>query len=262
MFFGKTYGTLLGCAMIAGLAFSTAQAGTLEVYKLGVNATGANSIGDVVSGWQTPGSFGSNPSLTDASTDYRNSWVDDPTNWASVTSIDVGMYDANGNEVAYFDFAGPDTVQGAGVTVSSFFNPNDLIATNYTDVLPFGGNYFSENGDTQRKFFVQNNYGGCGNDTGWLVLDQNGGEGCSWESTQQNGSGSQRAFLYALNDTRQNWNNNGILNDPNEVGNAPVFAITVTSALVPASTPEPSTILTLGGALGALGFLRLRRRRG
>jgi hypothetical protein len=39
-------------------------------------------------------------------------WVDNASNWASVSNIDVGMYNASGTEVAHLDFAGPDTVQG------------------------------------------------------------------------------------------------------------------------------------------------------
>jgi hypothetical protein len=262
MRFVKCNAKIFVCIAFAGIGISTAHAGTLVVYKLGVDATGANAITpDVVTGWQTPGSFGTDASLTDATSDYRNSWVDNATNWASVTSIDVGMYDANGDEVAYFDFAGPDTVQGAGVTISDFFTPSDLVSTNYTDIpSPFTGNYFSEAGDTQRHFFVQNNYGGCPSDMGWFVLDTNGGEGCGWESYQQglNTSGSDRAFLYALDNTLQNWNNNGN-GAPDDVGSADVFAITVTSSLV-SSTPEPSTLLMLGSGLGALGFIRIRRR--
>ena len=263
MHFMKCNAKMLACIAFAVIGISTAHAGSLIVYTLGVDATGANAFSDVVAGWQTPGSFGTSASLTDTTSDYRSSWVDNASDWASVTNINVGMYNASGNEVAYFNFAGPDTVQGAGVTLSNFFSSTDLVSTNYTDIPnPFTGNYFDEAGDTRRHFFVQNNYGGCQNDAGWFVVDVNGGEACSWETTQQalNTSGSERVFLYALGNTQQIWSYNGIIGAADDVGSADVFAITVTSGLV--SSPEPSTLLTLGSALSVLGFIRLRRRRG
>lgn len=260
----RRYAGMLLWTTVAFAGISAAQAGQLVVYQLGADSTGAKEITDVVAGWTTAGAFGSPLSLNNDTADYRNNWVDNSTNWASVTNIDVGMYNSDGTEVAHLDFAGPDTAQGAGVTLGSFFNINDLASSNYTDIPdPFTGNFFSEAADSNRHWFVNNNYGGCPNDVGWIVVDVNGGEGCSWENSQQalNTSGNGRAFLYALGNTRQNWNNNGIINSPVEVGNADVFAITVTSALV-TSTPEPSTLLTLAGALGALGCgMRFRRRR-
>jgi hypothetical protein len=243
------------------LGSSAAQAGQMVVYELGADATGANALPDVVGGWTAAGSFGSSASLTTDNADFRSSWVDNNTNWASVTNIDVGMYNANGNEVAHLDFAGPNTIQGAGVTLANFFSPGDLVSSNYTDILPFGGNFFDEGADSLRHWFVNQNYGGCPSDTGWIVVDVGGGEGCGWETSQQalNSSGSGRVFLYAMGNTRQNWNNNGIL-APTGVGSADVFAITVTSALI-SSSPEPSTLLTLAGGLGVLGCMYLRRRR-
>jgi hypothetical protein len=259
----RRYAGMLLWTTAAILGLSTAQAGQMVVYQLGVDAVGANEISDVVTGWTTPGAFGSAIPLTNDTADFRSSWVDNATNWASVTKIDVGMYNANGTEVANFDFAGPDTVQGAGVTLSSFFLPGDLVSTNYTDIPnPFTGNFFSESGDSLRKWFVQNNYNGCQNDAGWMVVDIGGGEGCGWENSQQtlNSSGNGRVFLYALDDILTNWNNNGI-GTPDDVGSADVFAVTVTSDLVSSTAPEPSTLLTLAGALGALGCVYLRRRR-
>jgi hypothetical protein len=105
---------------------------------------------------------------------------------------------------------------------------------------------------------VQNSYGGCPNDVCWTVIDVEPTEGCTWETSMQalNTSGSGRVFLYALNNTRQNWNNNGIVNNPDDVGSAAVFAITVTTA---SSVPEPATLLSFGAALAALGFIRRKR---
>ena len=274
MLFIKRQTAILVCAAFAGvIGVSTAQAGTLVVYKLGVAATGSNAItsengvNNTATGLTTPGDFGSNPSLTDDTTDYRNSWIDNTANWDSVTSINVGMYDGTGNEVAQFTFYGSDTVQGAGETLSDFFSPTYLSGSAYADLPPAtyftndvgSGDFFSAQGDNTylRQFFVNNNYGGCGNDTGWMVV--NVGTFCGWE-TNENNAASGRAFLYALGATSENWNNDGFGNTPDDIGSADVFAVTVTSDLLnPTSTPEPATILTLGAALAGLGFFRRRR---
>jgi hypothetical protein len=52
-----------------------------------------------------------------------------------------------------------------------------------------------------RYFFVNQSYGGCPADTGWLVAAA--GSGCTWESTR----GAPGAILYANSTTVQNWNN-------------------------------------------------------
>ncbi len=253
---------VLACLTMAGFGVSTAHADSMVVYKLGAGATGSNAFSGIpqnpVAFLASGGSFGSNAALTDGSSDYRDAWIDNATNWASVTNINVGMYDVYGNEVASLNFAGPDVT--AGVTLSNFFSSGNLTSSSYTDIPnPFSGNYFSETGDGNRNFFVQNNYGGCNADVGWMVVVVNNGQGCSWETTETAGP-SERAFLYALNNVRQNWNNNGLVNtqNANVVGKANVFAITVSSDLI-SDTPEPGTIALFGSALAGLGLLRRRR---
>ena len=48
----------------------------------------------------------------------------------------------------------------------------------------FAGNYFSMAGhiELQRHFFINERYGGCGNDWGWLISAS--GTTCSWESSR------------------------------------------------------------------------------
>ena len=79
------------------------------------------------------------------------------------------MYNSDGVEVADIDFS-------PGTGKSDFFQPGNVTGSNYTDLGSFSGNFFSESGDTERKWFVNENYGGCSSDTGWIVVDVNGGE--------------------------------------------------------------------------------------
>lgn len=252
MSFATRHAAVLACLTFAGLGISTAQANSLIVYKLGSTASGVSAFSDVVSGLTSSGTFGSNASLTDGSSDYRDAWIDNATNWASVTNIKVGMYDESGNEVAYLNFAGPNSVQGAGVSLSSFFSPADLASSNYTDIptSPFTGNIFSAAGGDRRYFYVNNNYGGCPADVGWFAVVANFGYPCPWESSTTNANG--RAFLYALGNVRQNWTSG-------QIGEANVFAVTITSDLAPAGVPEPATIVLVGAGLATVRLLRRRR---
>lgn len=132
-----------------------------------------------------------------------------------------------------------------GTGKSDFFAPGNILSSSYTDLGSFSGNFFSEDGDAgiQRRWFINQNYGGCPNDVGWIVVN-NGGNACNWETSRH--TAASRAFLYATNNVRQNYNDNTI-------GQATVFAITVEAV------PEPSTVLLVGSAFAALGVLRRRR---
>jgi hypothetical protein len=110
----------------------------------------------------------------------------------------------------------------------------------------FSGNCFSEDAShvDRRAWFVNQNYGGCGNDAGWMVVEFGGGGFCGWESSRPNASG--RALIDTTGNTRHNRNSDS-------VASATVFAITVETA------PEPSTVLLVGSAFAVLGLLHRRR---
>jgi len=224
-----------------------ADASTFVVFKLGQQATSTNEIsGDEYTFWANNGGFNEGnataASVSNDTLDYKDSWVDSAINWSSVISVNVGMY-VRGVEQAYINFT-------PGSDKLTFFTSGNITSTSYTDLSTlFTGNFFAEAGDGayNRRWFVNQNYGGCGSDTGWFVVeDATSSRPCSWETDRTVNS---RDFLYATGNTQQNWNSV-------DVGTAEVFAITVTTA-----TPEPATFGFIGAALVCLSSVSRKRRR-
>lgn len=256
-------GSVFAAALVLGAMAATAHASpvSLLVYKLGVDASGSNAIDslgagvDAYSGWADSGGFNlgnaTAQSLANDTLDYKNSWVDSATNWATVTSVTVGMYQ-NGAEQAYMTFS-------AGTDKLDFYAAANLTGTSYTDLSAagFSGNIFSAAGDQafKRLWFVENNYGGCRADAGWfVVLDTDNLGFCHWERGNKSADG--RAFLFADDNTSQNWNSD-------DIGKADVFAVTVTYNppvnIQPIGVPEPASGAMIAGAVLGLAFLRRRR---
>lgn len=69
--------------------------------------------------------------------DYKNSWADSAAHWATVTNVDVGMYQG-GVEIASMDFS-------PGTDKTAFYSAANLASTSYTDLssTTFSGNFFS-----------------------------------------------------------------------------------------------------------------------
>ncbi|CAG2239527.1 unnamed protein product [Mytilus edulis] len=88
-----------------------------------------------------------------------------------------------------------------------FFKNNQVVAWmtfngRNTDKMNCTFNYFSIAGYRQRKFYVNQNFGGCAKDKGWMyVLDQN--RRCPYARI-----GSIPLFLYTKNFTDRNWTRN------------------------------------------------------
>ncbi|MDT7934394.1 MAG: PEP-CTERM sorting domain-containing protein [Sphingomonadaceae bacterium] len=233
---------LLTTAASAVLTTASADAASLLVFKLG---NGASTIGSLSQLYLNGGAIRENEaaaqSLSNSSLDYRNAtFLDTPANWATVQRVDVQLYN-RGTLMRTISFS-------PGSSYSNFFTQSNVIGGDYPNLATANVNFFSIPGDANynRNFFINQNYGGCGNDAGYLVVLGVGGAACSWESDRY--STANRAFLYSRNSGPQNWNDE-------RIGQADVFAISVNVPGV--ATPAPTALALFG--LGALA-LGLRRR--
>lgn len=86
-----------------------------------------------------------------------------------------------------------------------WFSGDTVVDSDWTDLLTTDKNFFSIEGDSNygREFFVNANYGGCQVDAGWLVLDDETSDPCTWE-TQNNGPSGSIDILYSPDTTYSN----------------------------------------------------------
>jgi len=108
---------------------------------------------------------------------------------------------------------------GATTTSINWFTNTRLTASSYPD-LPGGPfNYYAIAGDggNGRRWFINRQYGGCGVDAGWLIIDS-APDPCSWET---NVNAPALRILYAPGVSFTNWQT---AVDNNQIGFADVFA--------------------------------------
>ncbi len=118
------------------------------------------------------------------------------THGFSIKNARVALY-TKGKEVAFLKFA----INSSSKT--GWFALGHLITSTWTDIKSQPHNYFSIYGHRalHRHWFIERNYGGCGRDTGWLVVFWN--SGCTWEARRR----PHVSILYSARKNAQNWNN-------------------------------------------------------
>lgn len=246
---------VMGLLSAGLLGFSSVSSATVinkVVMKVSDNPMKTGTVIDPHLDWLNAGGVNEGVAgaavLVNNGIDYKDSWVD--SNWSEILSVRVSMY-SQGSEVAHIDF------NGAGTTKSDFFQLANVTGSSWTGVG--GGNFFSIAGDpgNQRHWFVQNNYGGCSVDRGWMVVLEARSGPCTWDNTGRLALGdTTRGFLYSTLTSHGNWNISS------EYGVADVFAVSVSyddGTVPPTPAPVASTALLLSGGLA--GFAALRRRR-
>ncbi|RUS70120.1 hypothetical protein EGW08_022121 [Elysia chlorotica] len=73
-----------------------------------------------------------------------------------------------------------------GATYMNWMSKDRLVDSCYEDLKNATPNFFSIMGDDviRRRFFIQNNYGGCANDAGWTVAVDSPSPPCTWEKNE------------------------------------------------------------------------------
>ncbi len=91
----------------------------------------------------------------------------------------------------------------AGTTKDNWYQNDKLLASDWSDLTGQAVQYFSIPGDSGngRHWYINNNYGGCPADAGWLVVDR-GPHPCSWET----GRDPAVSILYSTSGGYSNWN--------------------------------------------------------
>ena len=190
--------------------------------------------------------------------DFKDAWVDDAANWAMVDSIRVSMWD-NGSEVAFLEFA------ASGTTKNDFFDFANLTGSSWGASGPDGTeNVFSIAGDatgsTNRNWFVNDSYGGCLADVGYMAVVGVGSGPCAWDDTGREQIGDTvRGFVYSESASASTWGSG-------DTGYADLFTVQVSyedspPPPTPSPVPVPAAGMLLLSGLGGIAFFRRFRKR-
>ncbi|KAL5006655.1 hypothetical protein ScPMuIL_015461 [Solemya velum] len=126
---------------------------------------------------------------------FRSSLIDE---WEllEIEQVKIELYKDN-KRTTYIIFNGTDS------DMLNWFHQSRILASSWSD-LTVGATYnkFSIEGHAPRRFFINEQYGGCPNDFGWLtILDPaTKKHPCNWDTQD-----SYPAFLYAPTDTKVKW---------------------------------------------------------
>lgn len=99
----------------------------------------------------------------------------------SVTDVDVRIV-TDGDVMKYMHF-----VLDSDATSESWFSLDYLQGSSWTDIFTEDVNFFSIEGDGNydRGWFVNSNYGGCSVDAGWFAIAGSSDGVCDWEDVEE-----------------------------------------------------------------------------
>ncbi|XP_069104622.1 uncharacterized protein [Argopecten irradians] len=126
---------------------------------------------------------------------YRSDVLD---SWQSqsISEVKLEMY-RHGKRVVRTHF------NGTGSTFTDWFGIDRLIDSGWSTLNENRTfNYFQLLGSDSRRFFINQNYGGCSNDAGWMVVIDvdNGYRVCDWDSMV-----NRPVFKYAPGENATRW---------------------------------------------------------
>ncbi|XP_078572291.1 uncharacterized protein LOC144859479 isoform X2 [Branchiostoma floridae x Branchiostoma japonicum] len=133
--------------------------------------------------------------------------------WDSLTikRVKIVLEASDGNKEFIFN--------GENSGKTDWFTKARLLSSPYTDIQTEPQNYFSVAGEphSQRRFYINRNFGGCPNDAGWLAVADAGPSGiCEWERADRS---VHPHVLYSKKSTFVRWD------DTANVGKADRFVI-------------------------------------
>lgn len=117
--------------------------------------------------------------------------------WFLFYQARVALYEGN-NAVKELKF------NAQGSDKMNWFQLDKLTQVNppWIDIRTASQNYFTIDGSDDRSFFINNVYGGCPKDTGWMAITGfSSSTSCDWEKHH-----ALHAVVYSNQTQRTNWN--------------------------------------------------------
>jgi len=181
----------------------TYRSGYIMAYKIGTNTNQMN----LWENWTKGGAIGMDDEAAMApanpNKNYRAPLLDIFMKRNQAGKAMIQLY-KGGKVVKAIEFM----VNPGDASSSAWMTPSNILKSDWAGVKPgMTNNFFSVAGDAggNRRFFIQNNYGGCEVDSGWLVVQtMRRASMCPWES-----NGKQPLIYYSAGDANVKWQTAG-----------------------------------------------------
>ncbi|XP_070567271.1 uncharacterized protein [Ptychodera flava] len=137
--------------------------------------------------------------LNDKFKGHYKSYLMDHWEALGVSEVKIAMFREGVEKVSM-------VFNGIGSTKMDWFTRERLKSSPWQDLMDSfpqqGINYFSISGhaNLNRRFFVNNHYGGCPEDFGWMVVVDDGNTACPWSTVSE-----KLFFMYSPHSNKVNW---------------------------------------------------------